>query len=272
MQIFVNNIAHNSLDLPTRMAYGDGIFETIRVDNHRALFLAAHLARFKASAVFFDLLPGSFDWSEFSRILSETVTGISNGVIKVIMVRKSQGRGYRYSPEAGSDIIFECYEDYIPTGWEATPANVGICSVPCSVNAVLAGHKHLNRLDSVLAAREIQQAGWDEGLLGIADQVLEASSANVFLVSGDEIVTPDLSQAGVNGVIRREILNEFPVTVAPHISVSDCLNASAMFLTNAVKIVWPVNSLTVMDQIIRYDLENPVVNRIVSCFRNRLPC
>ena len=272
MQIFINNIACNSLDLPTRMAYGDGIFETIRIDNHTALLLNAHVARFRDSAIFFDLVSDAFNWTEFRRTLVETAEKIPDGIIKVIMVRKQQGRGYRYCPDAGSDIIFECYEGSIPTGWQVSPADVGVSSIPCSLNAALAGHKHLNRLDSVLAAKEIQQAGWDEGLLCVAGQVFEASGANLFLLNNGEIVTPELSQAGVNGVVRREILNEFPVRVMPEISISDCINADAMFLTNAVKMIWPVNSLTVMDRIIRYDLEDPVLNRVVSCFRNRLSC
>ncbi|AJQ95323.1 branched-chain amino acid aminotransferase/4-amino-4-deoxychorismate lyase [Gynuella sunshinyii YC6258] len=256
------------------MAYGDGIFETIRVDSGRVAFLQTHLARLKESAVFFQLLPKDFNWAEFCRELDNVIEKIHDGVLKIILVRKYQGRGYRYTTDAGSEIIMECYGGKIPFGWQLDPADIGICSTPCSINSMLAGHKHLNRMDSVLASGEVQEKGWDDGLMCCQTQVIEATAANVFVVQKNSILTPEISVAGVNGVVRRILVSEpsLPVREVPQLTLSDCQNAQALFLTNAAKIVWPVNSLTVNGRIIRYDLTNPTLERVISDFRNRLSC
>ncbi|WP_428240968.1 aminodeoxychorismate lyase [Gynuella sp.] len=274
MQIFINYNIHNSLNLPSRMAYGDGIFETIRVDGGRVAFLQSHLTRLQESAVFFELLPKKFDWTEFYCELDNVVDKLHDGVLKILLVRKYRGRGYRYTADSGSEIIMECYDGNIPYGWQTGPANIGVCSIPCSINSVLAGHKHLNRMDSVLAAREVQKKGWDDGVMCCQEQVIETTSANVFVVQQGSILTPEISVAGVNGVIRRILLSEtsLPIRVIPRLTLSDCQNAQALFLTNAAKIVWPVNSLTVNERIIRYDLTNPLLERVLSDFRNRLSC
>jgi 4-amino-4-deoxychorismate lyase len=120
---------------------------------------------------------------------------------------------------------------------------------------VLAGIKHLNRLDQVLASRELLQApmidssrqpgGYDDGImLDVEDHVIETTCANIFLRIGVQWITPDLSLTGVAGVARALIIHEFEqskelLEIRP-IHWSEFCLAEEVFICNAVRGIWPV--------------------------------
>jgi 4-amino-4-deoxychorismate lyase len=122
------------------------------------------------------------------------------------------------------------------------------CDLRLGRNARLAGIKHLNRLEQVLAQSEWREGEVDEGLmLDTEGEVVCATSANVFAVRDGLLVTPDLRFCGVQGVMRAQVIkaaaklklavNEEPLW--PH----DLETASEMFITNAVRGIRSVASL-----------------------------
>jgi len=108
----------------------------------------------------------------------------------------------------------------------------------------LAGIKHLNRLDQVLASGEIA-GDCDEGLcLDESEAVIEGCRSNLLLVIENELVTPDLSRSGVQGVMLNHLIKEFGNQGTPvmrkRVSVDHLQSASQIILCNSVFGVWPV--------------------------------
>ncbi|MEO1574589.1 MAG: aminotransferase class IV, partial [Pseudomonadota bacterium] len=106
----------------------------------------------------------------------------------------------------------------------------------------------LNRLEQILAARALSASGADEGLLcDPHGNVIEAVSANLFIRTGDTLVTPDVAHCGVGGVAREHVLEVAPALgyepqVAP-LRRGDVVAADEVFLTNALRGARPVASL-----------------------------
>lgn len=109
--------------------------------------------------------------------------------------------------------------------------------------------KHLCRLENVLARSEWSCADIHEGLLqDLTGHIIEATAHNLFTVHAGELVTPDLSEAGVCGVMRQLILDDLapllaiPVRQAP-VSLADICVADELFLCNSCQGIVPVTEL-----------------------------
>jgi 4-amino-4-deoxychorismate lyase len=126
-----------------------------------------------------------------------------------------------------------------------------VCRQRLAHNTVLAGIKHLNRLEQVLAASELQADVADEGLmLDVSGAVIEGISSNIFIVRGDALLTPSLHQCGVAGVMRATILQslaqEADFTVQElRLTLADCLQADAIFCCNSIFGIAPVRAIGV---------------------------
>jgi 4-amino-4-deoxychorismate lyase len=120
-----------------------------------------------------------------------------------------------------------------------------LCETRLSHQPRLAGIKHLNRLENVLAAAEWQNPDVAEGLLCDSEgNVIEGTRSNLFLVRHGELLTPDLSRCGVAGVQRQRVLDwaatrNLPASVG-RVTLQDVLDADEVFLTNSVIGLWPV--------------------------------
>jgi 4-amino-4-deoxychorismate lyase len=112
----------------------------------------------------------------------------------------------------------------------------------------LAGIKHLNRLENVLAAAESNAADIAEGLLMDKDEnVIGGTRSNLFLVSRGKLVTPDLSRCGVAGVQRDRVIawaarHDIALQVRD-IRLDEVLHADELFLVNSVIGIWPIREL-----------------------------
>ncbi len=120
-----------------------------------------------------------------------------------------------------------------------------MCQTRLAVQPMLAGLKHLNRLEQVLARAEWSDAEVAEGLMCDVDgHLIEGVATNLFLVNNERIVTPDLRRCGVAGVMRQVLLEQLPGIELPmevrDVAVEELDVADECFLTNAVVGVWPV--------------------------------
>ncbi len=267
--IWMNGSPQDHLMLPHRgLAYGDGLFETIRIHNRQAPLFARHLARLISSAHTLgfadDNLAATLPQQVRDRIQALPE---AHGILKVSLLRQHQERGYGFLPGASPDVVIEFYPaEKTPYGWDLPPVRLGCCVTPVSVNAALAGHKHLNRLDSVLAAAECQNQGWDDGLRFAAGTVVEATSANVFVVSNNRLLTPELSTSGVKGVARQLVLDRaatcFDRVDEATLTLADIRTADAVFLTNAVMLIRRVAQVVTTDQTVNYPLPCQGLDRL----------
>jgi 4-amino-4-deoxychorismate lyase len=236
-------------DLDRGFAYGDGLFETMRLERGRLPFWSLHRERLLSDSrrlqltIDFDVLQ-----LQLNRMLAEAAQRrIESAVVKVIVSRGQGGRGYQPAQLGTATVVVRVYPfpDY-PAEYRDEGVSAFICQYRLGHNPQLAGIKHLNKLDYVLASLEWRDTGCAEGMLfDIEGQLVEACSRNVFVVKNRNLLTPSLHRAGVAGILRRRVLEDYAgelglVVRECAIELDDLMNADEVFLTNSVTGVWPV--------------------------------
>ena len=230
------------------LQYGDGLFETLAVEDGRIGMLDFHLDRLAMGCerLGFAMPPVALLKSE----LQAAAVG-DRAVLKLILTRGSGGRGYRPPAEAVPRRILSrhAWPDY-PATWSQDGVRARVCDLRLAAQPQLAGIKHLNRLEQVLARAEWEDAdGFQEGLmLDPEGRVIEGTMSNVFASPGEGVLlTPDLSRCGVAGVMRRHLLEQaakagVTVRVEPF-PLATLLRTREIFLCNSILGVWPVTEL-----------------------------
>lgn len=214
--------------------YGDGLFETMLLADGRVRFLDAHFERL---AVGCGRLQIPFPGADVLRNeIASVSTPSRDGVVKIVLTRGSGGRGYRPDPAATTTRIVSLHD--APAA--ATAIRARWCTTRLSRNPALAGIKHLNRLEQVLAQLEWNDTSVAEGMmLDHEGELVCATAANVFVVQSGELRTPDLRYCGVRGIMRDAVMRiarrlGIPVHEEPfwpkHLETAD-----EVFVTNAVR-------------------------------------
>ncbi|MFZ5722789.1 MAG: aminodeoxychorismate lyase [Pseudomonadota bacterium] len=233
------------------LAYGDGLFETIRVVGGRSQLLELHMQRLLRGAGVLRL-PLDIDevFAETRAFLADqAAAGRGDCTVKLLLTRGSAGRGYRPLPEVQPRRLLLAFP---PAVWPSTHAAEGIalyeCTLRLSVNPALAGIKHLNRLEQVLARGEWYDDRYAEGLLcDIDGRVIEGTMSNLFLASDGVLVTPRLHRCGVSGVMRgfliaRALALGIPVSERD-VTRADLESADELFVCNSNIGIWPVREI-----------------------------
>ncbi len=229
------------------LAYGDGLFETLRIENQRAVFADAHFSRLFGSAVALGIaLQPAGLLTDFSRFLR---TCPARCVAKIVVTRGSSGRGYLPDPQALPTVIFSAHAlPSYPESFSSDGVVADISGLRLGLQPMLAGHKHLNRLEQVMLRREQAMLGVDEMLVCDLDgHVVEGVSSNLFLVKNGELGTPLIEQAGIRGVMRAQVMAQaarlgIPVTESRY-ATDDFLSADEVFFCNSVNGIWPLRRL-----------------------------
>lgn len=233
-----------SLPLEDRgLAYGDGLFETLAVRNGQPLRLQRHLQRLtegcRRLAIAVDVEQVRDELERFSRQLDQ-------GVAKLILTRGDGLRGYALpSPQRSRRIIMGAPRPVYPVSNAQHGIELYECRTRLSEQPLLAGLKHLNRLEQVLARAEWHDPRYAEGLLcDVSGRVVEAVFSNLFLVRDGVLETPALTRCGVAGVMRAELLEHaeklgVPCAVGDYDRAS-LLAADEIFVCNSLYGVWPV--------------------------------
>lgn len=247
MLSWVNGAPGEQLSVRDRgLAYGDGLFETIAVRGGRIPLLARHMARLadgcRRLSIPLDLVLIEHELQAFAGLLGE-------GVAKLIVSRGEGQRGY--APPQPCQPLRILQAAPLPQ-YPAAHAEQGVRLFPCETRLaeqpLLAGLKHLNRLEQVLARAEWQDAECAEGLMrDSSGRVIEGVYSNLFLVVGGGLVTADLSRCGVAGVMRAEILQQAQLlglsVELRDVSFDELLDADEVFLCNSLYGIWPVRAL-----------------------------
>lgn len=215
--------------------YGDGLFETMALVDGSVRFLDDHLRRLQLGC---ERLAISAPDEPVLRAEVERATArLRSAVVKLIVTRGVSGRGYQPDPDATPTRIVAVYgapetmKREIAVNWRQTRLGR---------NARLAGLKHLNRLEQVLAQAEPHDESIEEGLmLDTEGELVSGAASNVFIVRDGALATPDLRFCGVRGVMRERVLRaarELGVAATeeplwPH----DLEAAEEVFVTNAVR-------------------------------------
>jgi 4-amino-4-deoxychorismate lyase len=186
------------------LLYGDGLFETMAATEGKVRNLDLHLARLEDGCRRLSMPTPSSGLiaEECSRVLE----GIGNATVKLIVTRGTGPRGYRPPPEPTVTRIVTSMAPR-PRGDTLPPLVVRLCQTRLGLNPLLAGLKHLNRLEQVMACAEWEDPEIGEGLmLSVDGRLISATAANVFLVLDGRLVTPDIRDCGVSGTMRQVVL------------------------------------------------------------------
>ena len=222
--------------------YGDGVFTTMHVSEGRVGLLSRHVSRLVNDAAALGITVTA---TAIEDVIRTAMQQQQDGVLKILLGSGQGGRGYSRPEQAAVSLA---------VSWHAVPAlyetwrqqgiALAVSPVTLAHQPLLAGLKHANRLEQVLVKRAMQTMDCDDCVVTDANTtVMEASAANLFWFKHGVWFTPDLSKAGVNGVMRQFILEHTEHVEVGEYHLRNLYDADAVMLTNALMQIVPVHSL-----------------------------
>ena len=230
MQI-VNGKITDTISVKNRsFAFGDGIFETCKVVNGEILHWQYHFQRLKVGS---QILAINLDFKLLEAELKNHIPKTKTLVVKIIISRGESVRGYNFSENMDSirTILISDFVEFDKT------LNLDFCQTGYFQNPNLAGIKHQNRLENILAAKN-----GDCIMLDNLNNVISTTYANIFIIKNNKISTPNLNNCGILGTRRAIILDNLEVLVK-NISTKEILNADEVFISNSLIGIYSINSI-----------------------------
>ncbi len=246
--ILVNGVESDYISVTDRgFQYGDGLFETIEVIRSQPVFLEQHLLRLNAGCLKLNIPPPNI--KQLTDEINSVCKHAGQAVLKLIITRGVGGRGYR-QPEAIQPtrvISLHPFPEY-PQPYAEQGINARFCNTRLGLNPMLAGIKHLNRLEQIIARTEWDDPAIQEGImLDINNHVIEGTMTNLFYVKDSIIYTASLQLAGVAGIMRgiiKTLITEHNLTLIEHgYGKDELLAADEIFFCNSIIGIWPVKQI-----------------------------
>jgi 4-amino-4-deoxychorismate lyase len=247
MRVLVDGREDGAIDPADRgLNYGDGLFETLAVRDGRARFIDWHLERLATGAARLGIpLP---DAALLKEEVVRACPGV-RGVVRILLTRGSGPRGYRppREPRPLRVVSGSPWPERDPSCWTAG-VRLRWCDTRLGRNPRLAGIKHLNRLEQVLARAEWEGDEVAEGLMmDDGGSVIGGTQTNLFAIFEDGLVTPALDQCGVAGVMRRAFrrwaAGQGVAIAERRLGADELARARGLLLTNSLIGAWPVREL-----------------------------
>jgi 4-amino-4-deoxychorismate lyase len=246
--ILINGDCREHIEISDRgFQYGDGLFETIAVTNGQPVFLDRHLDRLEAGC---RRLYIPFPSAELLNFEAKKLCLHTNeAVLKLILTRGSGGRGYRQPDVIQTTRVLSLhpFPDY-PDNYKEQGIAARFCDTRLGSNPALAGIKHLNRLEQVLARAEWTDPDIQEGImLDMNDHVIEGTMTNLFYTKNNTLYTSSLDRSGVAGIMRSIIMtisSDHNLSVMEHTFTKDeLLSADEVFVCNSIVGIWPIKQI-----------------------------
>ena len=256
---WVNGLPQTHISLGDRsFQYGDGCFTTIKTKKGELEHWQAHVERMEACLKTLHIpFP---DWNQVFDWVMKSVLNDDLAGIKIHISRGTGGRGYSPSGIEGPVVTISNFAFPLHySSWQENGVTLGVCRTRLGIQPLLAGHKHNNRIEQVLAKAEVEGSEFTDAVtLNVQNHVIETTIANLFWVKDKKVYTPDLSLSGVAGVMRRKVLeflqtNGYPVQVATF-ELSDLLNADEVLMCNSLLGVAPVSGISTPDNKIDFPI------------------
>lgn len=228
-------------------AYGDGVFRTLPVYGGKAQCWQRHYLRLQSDCNALGIVCPA------EEVLRDDVMRLlepgDDAVIKITITRGESARGYAVPPLAQPTRVVSkaSLPQYLESHFSEGVA-LHLCETRLARQPRLAGIKHLNRLENVLARMEWVDTQLADGLmLDEGGEVIEATMSNLFVRTGSRIATPDLSRCGVAGVTRDRILELAPqlgyTTEIRHLRLPELMDADEVIICNSLYGAWQVRRL-----------------------------
>jgi 4-amino-4-deoxychorismate lyase len=228
--------------------YGDGLFETIACRNAQACFLELHLQRLAEGCA--RLSVRYEDFPQLAATIRELAARQPRSIIKLILTRGSataRGYGVQGNERAHTVLLQYRWPAEDPAPWQQ---GVGVRTATGRLgeNPLLAGLKHLNRLEQVLIRAEWTDPLIHEALVfSSSGWLVSGTMSNVFLVTDGRLMTPAITHAGIRGVMRHVVISAArrggTEVIETALNAAAVQAAQEIFLTNARIGIWPVRAL-----------------------------
>ncbi len=221
--------------------FGDGFFTTAVIKDGCIIHKERHLSRLQESAQRLKFEHWNID--SLSSTLNDIVEKYSNSIIRVSCSRKQKERGYAISSNSQiyCDIAVQKLVEF-----KHNSCHLKFAETPISVNSMLAGIKHLNRLDNVLAASECETPD-QEVLMCDGERVISGSRTNLFVKLDGQWFTPTISNCGINGITQNVVIdtmNDLGIDcLYKDIYRKDFEKISSVFVTNSIVGIWPAKMI-----------------------------
>ncbi|MFC5525475.1 aminodeoxychorismate lyase [Rhodanobacter ginsengisoli] len=225
------------------LAYGDGLFESIRLVGAVAPLWSRHMQRLGEGCERLRLpLP---DAAQLWREALQATHDMPQSVLRITITRGVGERGYAAPATVRPTRVVAAFAPpRIAEEAHEFGVRVRLCDIRLAEQPLLAGIKHLNRLEQVMARAEWTDPAIAEGLLRDShDRVISATMANLFALIDGVLLTPAVDRCGVAGVARAEVLSTCPQAKVGELSLDALLSATEVFLSSSVRGILPVQSV-----------------------------
>lgn len=230
--------------------FGDGLFETLVVREGEILALQQHVNRMEQGCEVLNLQQPSQGLYKVFEGCKQTLlekTGLNSGTLKIIARRADSARGYSYD---NNQMVFTAFFTQSVASTKESHVhgvNMQHCQTQCSIQPQLAGLKHLNRLENVLAKSELSPNNFEGLMCNAFGYIVEGTMSNVFFEKKGQLFTPKLDVSGVQGVMRGLLMkyceqHEIPVQEC-NIKKDVLEDFDSMFVCNSLIGVVPVKQL-----------------------------
>lgn len=272
--VWVDGVQQAALGLPDRgFSFGDGLFETLLLRAGRPLFIETHIARLRRGLQ----VLGFPDCSDVAvRYMQEAASDSAHfpwSALRLTVTRGEGPRGYAPPREVTPRFVAEVTPLDRDCSAFGPPLDLGLASIFLSRQPVLAGLKHLNRLEQVVAAEQLRAQGNEEGVLQDEQgHVISAVAGNLFLVRDGELRTPVLRECGVAGTRRELVMTQWAAAAGVPVrevalQVADLQAAEEVFYTNALWGIRPVARFGGVSW-----TQHPVTELLHRRYREDIPC
>jgi len=233
-------------------AYGDGVFRTMIIRNGLPECWPQHYQKLVADCAAIKIVCPSAELliSDLQQLFTEQeITEDVVAVVKIIITRGEGERGYA-APAITNPlrVLIKTDMPTYPNSYFSDGVDLHICKTPIAAQPLLAGVKHLNRLENVLARMEWTDPNTLDGImLDSEQQVIECTSANIFICNGDTLTTSSLNQCGIAGITRQRVIDLahlIGLTVKiESFKLDQLFMADAVIVTNCVYGAFQVKSI-----------------------------
>lgn len=245
--ILVNGLARSDIPATDRgLAYGDGVFRTLRMRKGVPQHWRRHYAKLAHDCAVLRIPCAE------AELLEQDMTAAREGqdsTLKIIITRGPGQRGYGYTggSETTRIVVGTAWREY-PRAYGETGVKVRLCNIMLAHQPALAGVKHLNRLENVLARAEWNDPDIAEGILCDAHgNAICGTMTNLFVAKGGALVSPRLDRCGVAGVTRDRVIDAAArlgyACEVRNIPLSEVRTADELFVVNSLAGVWPIREL-----------------------------
>ena len=224
------------------LRYGDGLFETIKMENDELILEDEHFARlWKGMTVLQFDIPKHFTTDKLREEIG--VLTKKNGHEKAARIRLTIFRGDGGLYDAKNHTPHYIIQSWaLPGGtgeWNSNGLVAGIYEEAKKACDLLSNLKHNNYLPYVLGALKAKKEKWNDAIiLNTNGRICDTTIANIFLINGDVISTPALKEGCVAGIMRKKIIQELIkinwTVIESEIELKDLLHADEVFFTNSI--------------------------------------